>query len=48
MFRMIAMFLILGTCRLSAATPTNFIQILTDDQGWGDLACYGHKRLKTP
>jgi len=48
MSRIIVLLLILGTCRLNAATPTNFIQILTDDQGWGDLACYDHNRLKTP
>ena len=26
----------------------NFLQILTDDQGWGDLKSYGHVFLKTP
>lgn len=26
----------------------NFIVFLTDDQGWGDLACYGHPRIKSP
>lgn len=28
--------------------PPNVIVFLTDDQGWGDLACYGHPTLKTP
>ncbi len=26
----------------------NFIQILTDDQGWGDLGSFGHQFMKTP
>ena len=28
--------------------PPNFIVFLTDDQGWGDLACYGHPVIKSP
>lgn len=32
----------------SASNKTNFVQILTDDQGWGDLGCYGHQFMKTP
>jgi len=48
MRRSVFLFLVFGACQLSAARPANFIQILTDDQGWGDLHCYGRVELKTP
>lgn len=40
-------------CRPAAADAAadkrlNFIIIMTDDQGWGDLACYGHPLVRTP
>lgn len=33
----------LAARRLRAAAPPNFVFILADDLGWGDLPCYGHR-----
>jgi arylsulfatase A-like enzyme len=43
-------FLCAGTELLAQGKKTdlNFIIIFTDDQGYGDLGCYGHPTLKTP
>ena len=32
----------------STAEKPNFLVILCDDLGYGDLACYGHPKIKTP
>ena len=34
-------------CTVKDRRP-NFLVILCDDLGYGDLGCYGHPRLKTP
>ncbi len=33
---------------LSAAEKPNFVVIFTDDQGYGDLSCFGGKHVNTP
>ena len=38
---------LLSVGQLGAAKP-NFIIIFTDDQGYGDLSCFGSKTIKTP
>lgn len=42
--------LLLGLSPLVMAkeSPPNFLIFLADDLGWGDLACYGHPKIKTP
>ena len=31
-----------------SAHKPNFVVILCDDLGYGDLGCYGHRNIKTP
>ncbi|HCE06604.1 MAG TPA: arylsulfatase [Verrucomicrobiales bacterium] len=48
LFKSIALSIfLLATGILQAAKP-NFVIIFTDDQGYGDLSCFGSKTIKTP
>lgn len=39
----------LGTLTAGPGDPRpNFVFVMSDDQGWGDVAYYGHPRLETP
>ena len=33
---------------IAETRPPNFVVIMTDDQGYGDLSCYGAKHVSTP
>src|SRR4051812_31622953 len=45
-----ALLALLGLVTMVAAAtpPPNILCILTDDQGWPTLGCYGNKRVPTP
>ena len=40
----VTLFLLLPALLIGKQDRPNFVIFLTDDMGWGDLACYGHPR----
>jgi arylsulfatase A-like enzyme len=53
LFKVIILFIVIwigsdGNKAFSQSNKPNFIVILTDDQGYGDLGVFGHPTIKTP
>ena len=48
MIRQLAILLVLLTSSAIAGERPNFVVIFTDDQGYGDLSCFGGKHVSTP
>ncbi len=46
--KVLVLFLMCVSAVVSAAQKPNFIIIFTDDQGYGDLSCFGSTTIKTP
>lgn len=40
--------LMVSACSKQADAPPNIVLIFTDDQGFGDLGCYGSQTIATP
>ena len=45
-----AAILLLGShsAQVESKRPPNVVIVFTDDQGWGDLSCYGSTEILTP
>ena len=40
--------LVAHAAHAAGANPTNFVIVLCDDLGYGDIGCFGHPHIKTP
>lgn len=47
-FALTLLLMVVGASTAAAATKPNIIYILTDDQGYGDLGCFGSRNISTP
>ncbi|MEM6671440.1 MAG: sulfatase [Planctomycetota bacterium] len=45
---MISSFLAIAPLLTPVTEPPSVVLVLTDDQGYGDLSCYGHPTIRTP
>ncbi|MBL9186225.1 MAG: sulfatase [Opitutaceae bacterium] len=45
---LLGLILVVSASPATTVPPPNFIIILADDLGWGDLGCYGHPQHRTP
>jgi arylsulfatase A-like enzyme len=48
LLRLLSVFLFSATLAHAASDKLNVVFILADDLGWGELGCYGQKKIPTP